>query len=128
MKDIKEIREPKNILEFLRNIRNEQESPNLEFKECVLALSKDFWETYSSFANTNGGLIVLGITDKPVNIVGVGRPKKVLEDLFNIASNKEKVSHNIISDENVQSNEIDGKTIITVYIPPLSIEKRPLYL
>ncbi|WP_246069317.1 AlbA family DNA-binding domain-containing protein [Marinobacter piscensis] len=41
--------------------------------ECKLAggrdgkgnLPKDFWATYSAFANTNGGLVLLGLREKP---------------------------------------------------------------
>ena len=39
----------------------EQENQNIEYKLCSNKLPVSFWETYSSFANTNGGIIVLGI-------------------------------------------------------------------
>lgn len=42
----------------------EQENQNIEYKLCSNKLPVSFWETYSSFANTNGGIIVLGIEEK----------------------------------------------------------------
>lgn len=35
-----------------------------EVKECTNELSKDVWETVSAFANTDGGAILLGISEK----------------------------------------------------------------
>ena len=36
---------------------------SFECKKCESQIPKSVWETYSSFANTVGGIIVLGITE-----------------------------------------------------------------
>ena len=113
---------------LIENLQFQREGCHLEFKEATHNLPKDLWETYSSFANTKGGYILLGIKDKPVQIVGVNNPEKITKDLFNIASNKEKVSYNVIENQNVQIHEVDNKKIISIYIPELPITKKPLYL
>ncbi|EAD3300885.1 TPA: ATP-binding protein, partial [Listeria monocytogenes] len=48
------------------NINNnlKPENSNLEYKESKNSLPKDFWKTYSAFANTKGGLVVLGVSER----------------------------------------------------------------
>lgn len=40
------------------------EDYDLEFKASEDNLPKDIWKTISAFTNTNGGYIILGITEK----------------------------------------------------------------
>lgn len=57
---------------------------SFECKKCENQIPKSVWETYSSFANTVGGIIVLGITEhmeepdqaKRFEITGVNNPTK----------------------------------------------------
>src|SRR3546814_18765413 len=62
--------------------------------ECKLAqgkdgkgeLPKDFWPTYSAFANTRGGIVLLGIQEKadnPFRIAGLSNIEKIRPALFN---------------------------------------------
>lgn len=44
--------------------RQGTDDSEVEVKECAASLSKDIWETVSAFANTSGGLIVLGISER----------------------------------------------------------------
>lgn len=46
----------KNLLSFGERIQ-------LEVKEAKNSVPKSIWETYSSFANTQGGYILLGISE-----------------------------------------------------------------
>lgn len=50
-----------NIVTFINNL--EAEHQDIECKQCKRILPKDLWSTYSAFANTHGGKIILGITE-----------------------------------------------------------------
>ena len=69
------------------------------------AIPKNFWDTYSSFANTHGGNILLGVaedTDKNLILVGLLNPEKLVKDLFDTLNNRQKTNVNLLSDDNVR--------------------------
>lgn len=51
---------PTDLKEFLLSLK---EGSKVELKSSS-ELPKSFWETYSSFSNTDGGLIVLGVKEE----------------------------------------------------------------
>lgn len=109
----------------------EQEGENIEYKLCSNKLPSSFWETYSSFANTSGGVIVLGIDEKDngqLRIEGVQNPHKIISDIFNLASNTQKASRNILTNDSIKIEDHSGKSIILVKIEELSPDKKPLYI
>ena len=50
------------LLESLRRMGSDD--LNVEVKESATTLSRDVWETVSAFANTAGGIIVLGVSER----------------------------------------------------------------
>ena len=77
------------LTQIINNLCEQAESNELEFKESLNKLPKDIWETYSAFANTHGGFIILGVKEKPhISITGVNNPDQIIRDLFNTANNK----------------------------------------
>ena len=93
----------------------------LECKEARNALPKAFWETYSSFANTIGGTVLLGIKENfeesdfehRFTVQGVAAPHKIITDLWNTI-NSDKVSANILTDSNVYTIKVNGQDVVVV--------------
>ena len=52
------------FVEYVDSLLRSQEAVDLEFKTARAGFPNSVWETYSSFANTDGGTIVLGIKEK----------------------------------------------------------------
>ena len=104
------------------------ESITFELKKCEDKLSRDFWPTYSAFANTFGGTIILGIDDETREITGVKNPEKIIKDLWDLLNDPNKVNINLLADKDVQVRDIDGRTIIIVRVPRAERKKRPVFI
>ena len=108
------------------------ENREIEFKESKNKLPKSIWETYSSFCNTRGGIIVLGIKEDTKNkiysIEGVENVQNILKDFWNSINNKEKVSCNVLIDDNIKVQKIEKKTVIIINIPVATRQNKPVYI
>lgn len=105
------------------------EGKNVELKKAKNNVPDSFWDTYSAFANTDGGLVVFGVDEKNNEVTGVDDPYKLRDDLFNLLNNTQKVSANIIEDEDVRIiNLEDGTNVIFVHIPEAPYNLKPIYL
>jgi predicted HTH transcriptional regulator len=106
-------------IQSIRDIEALAETVELECKLAAGAdgkgrLPKDFWLIYSAFANTQGGVILLGVREKNRNFFlhGISETRRLVRDLFNTVNNPQKVSVNLLRDQDVSVNEIEGKRII----------------
>lgn len=106
-----------------------KENSQIECKLSQDKFPKEALYTYSAFANTDGGVILLGIeeTKTGFNIVGLKNIEKIKRELFDSLNNTEKVNKNIISNKNVYEKEIDGKKILIVNIPKASYKEKPIF-
>lgn len=115
----------------MTELKLKPEGIHIEYKKAEKKLPKDFWSTYSSFSNTEGGIVVLGISeDEKGNylITGVENPEKIKKELFNLLRDDLKVSVNLISDDSVILKNYDGKIVIEIRIPEAPMNKKPVYL
>jgi ATP-dependent DNA helicase RecG len=107
------IQQPNSILraeelrmsQLLTELGNLKENNRLEVKRARGGVPQTLWQTYSSFANTMGGTIILGVdedTEGNLHVVGVPDAQQYVKTIWNTLNNRQKVSRNILVDQNVR--------------------------
>lgn len=115
---------------FIDQLSGWRENNRLEFKSARGGFPRSFWETYSAFANTNGGLIVLGVDEGPegIKITGVADAAALVQDLWNGLNNSQKVSVNLLIDSDISIQQVDGSEIVAIKVPRADRTQRPVYI
>lgn len=105
------------------------ESEDLECKKSKNEVPKSLWDTYSAMANTNGGIILLGIdeVDNELIITGVENVDKVIKDFWSTL-NGEKINKNILKNEDLELIKIDNKSVIKINIPRAYYKDKPIFI
>lgn len=116
----------------LKEIFKSSEKVNVEVKAAQGGIPNSIWETYSSFANTFGGTIILGIKEdketKNFIPVGVSEPQKMLSDIWNTLNNRQKISANILLEHHVYVAECDGLEYVVIEVPRADRRDKPIYV
>ena len=101
----------------------------IEMKEAS-DLPRSFWESYSSFSNTKGGWIILGVSEGKIRntINGVGNESKLKTDLWNQLSNPSKVSFRTVQNEDVNTIVINGAKVVFIHVHEAGDGNKPVYL
>ena len=113
------------------NLQNYREDNRIEAKQALGGLPESIWETYSAFANADGGIILLGVEelpDKSLHALDLLDPQWLIDDFWTILNDPNMVSVNILTEENVQIHQVDGKTIIAITVPRADACDRPVYI
>ena len=120
-------------MEALTTNEGTRENRQLEFKKAKGGLPSSFFETYSSFSNTKGGTIYLGLEelkDRTVVSAMLGEDDiaKLKTDLFSLMNDPKKVSVNLIAEDEVREVEYEGYPVLMVAVRPAPRELRPVYI
>ena len=94
-------------------------------------LPDDFWKSYCAMANCDGGVIWLGIQEKPrgqFRALGLADPEKVRKALWDNLNNRKQVSVNLLAEQQIQPTSIDGKTVLRVEVPRAARQVRPVHV
>ena len=109
----------------------DKESGEIEFKSAAGGFPKSFWETYSSFANTDGGAIIFGIKEKDDQLFLDGlteeQVKKYEKDFFNGMHSKQNVNVPLMKEKDVQAVKLDNSYFLFFYVPRVDRSIRPVY-
>lgn len=118
------------MLDF-NNLQQYRENNRIEAKQALGGLPESIWETYSAFANADGGIILLGVEelpDKSLHALDLMDPQWLIEDFWAIIQDPLRVSVNILTEEDVQIHEVDGKRIIAITVPRAPPGQHPVYI
>ena len=101
-------------LEFLSEYR---EDNRIEAKRAQGGLPHSLWETYSAFANTLGGVILLGVAEAKDG------------SLYSVPLlDPELVSANVLRTEDVRLMRSGRNTVVAIFVPRADFRQRPVYL
>jgi len=114
----------------INDIITKGEGALVEAKKSSKGLPDSLWESYSAFANTNGGIILLGVSevDKKLVVSGVSDAQDKIKMLWNNLNNQQKVNLNILVERQVYIQTIDGKEIIVIEVPRADRRDKPIYI
>lgn len=113
------------------NLEKYRENNRIEAKKAIGGLPRSIWETYSAFANTLGGIILLGVEewpDKTLHTVDLPDPDRLIKEFWDIVNNPNKTSVNLLSSKDVFVQEVDGNHIVVINVPRAERSYRPVYL
>lgn len=113
------------------DLKNLRESVNIEGKKASNTLPKSIWETYSAFCNTLGGYIILGVEENESGQLiptGVDNVQSIIKDFWSIINNVQKISMNLLTDEDVIIQKYNDKDIIVIHVPMAPRQYKPVYI
>lgn len=116
------------LLESLRRMGSDDF--NVEVKESATTLSRDVWETVSAFANTAGGIIVLGVSERAGFVpVANFETEKVLNQFvagMGDAGGRGKLANP--PKYTIERVELQGTVVLVITIEELDPSSKPCYV
>ena len=118
------------MLDF-NHIEQYRENHCLEVKLATGGLPHSIWETYSAFANSSGGLILLGVEELPdhtLRVQGLLEPHEMAEEFWKLVNDRSVVSTNILRPEDVWVAGTDHGSVLVIQVPQGERDQLPVYL
>lgn len=126
-----EVRDIQDFSDYLDTLLNQTECDDIEFKSAAGGFPDSFWDTYSAFANTDGGTIVFGVKEKDGNFFLNGltdaQIDKYKKDFWTNMNNRSTISCNLMKEADVVTPEYKGYKFMLFFVPRASNEQRPVF-
>ena len=120
------------IYSLLEHLQDTFENDEIEFKGAKGGFPGSFWETYSAFANTDGGIIILGIKEKSGHLFSDNLTEsdidKLQKDLWSGLANKNTVNLNLLNNADVRPLKFENSFILITRVPRGNRDQRPIYI
>lgn len=122
-------------MQELKELIYQGEKVDIECKKAEKNVPKSAYESYSAFANTKGGYIILGVREDKTKtdpkdrfiIQGIEDAPKQKEDFWNTI-NGNKVNINLLTDDDVGIVEDGSIRLIVIHVPRADFNMRPVYV
>ena len=99
------------------------ETPNIELKKATNGCPENLYDTFSSFSNTSGGVIIFGIDEKNnYKVVGVENPQELQKKATEQSLLMEPVVRPLFT-----ITTYDNKNVCSLEIPELDSFSKPCY-
>ena len=115
----------------LNKLEKYRENNRIEAKKAIGGLPHSIWETYSAFANTLGGLILLGVEeleDKALHPIELPFPEELVDEFWSLINSEAKVSRNILTKDDVTIQTSGERKIVVINVPRAHRIDRPVYI
>ena len=113
----------------LNNLGKYREGNRLEARQALGGLPESLWETYSAFANAEGGVILLGVEeykDRSLHPIDLPDPMALVQEF--LALLPAKASINLLTEDSIVWLEMDGKDVVAIEIPKAQPDQQPVYI
>ena len=122
-----------NVKEQLQARLQLKEGAEVEYKSAKGGFPQSFWSSFSAFANTDGGILVLGVKEKNGDFVPDGLTEEQVANyrkkFWDDAHNKACVSIPLLVESDVEEIKTDGGSFLLVFhVPRAPYNLRPVYL
>ncbi len=106
------------------------EDQDIEFKSAEGGLPKSLWETVSAFANTEGGIVVLGVSEQDgrFEITGVRKVESLIKTFWDTHNNTQKLSWPVCAEADVSVHVINHHKLVSIHVPRVVRQQRPIYI
>lgn len=117
--------------EELLQLIKQGEDFRLEAKKAENDVPVSVWESYAAFCNTDGGVILLGVSEdkkKNLYVSGVQDSAKIIQSFWNQINNKQKVSDNLLFNYQVYPLTIEEKELVVIEVPRADRHYKPVFI